>query len=447
MRGNDLADPSAYRGLILSESRILRLFSFFLFYFGQGLPVGLTVVALPAWVAVNGGSSADVASIVAVAYLPWSWKFIIAAIVDRYAYLPMGRRRAWLIFAQVLMSAGFIGAAVLAPGPDDVETLLVVTFLVMGGAATQDVAVDGLAVDTLPEREQGTASAFMFGGQTVGRAMAGAASGAGLELLGPATTFLLFIPVLMVPTVYAILIRENPGEKMLPWTKGRPSEKVLARHTDQWLGREGLLWVTLKSLFRGSSLWFVVSQSAMRTAEGILLPLWPLLASTFLMVGTAQYTSMVSTVDLIVAIAALGIGSFLTLKLGAKHAVVLVCTLNVALISFLLLAQDQWTQWPVFIGATAVWSLLIILSSISTNPLRMQLSDRRVSATQFTVYNSIANFPVSLGAMVFAWFGGIDEHRQALMGAMIIFVIAGACFALLRMPRQSEETDPQPRLA
>lgn len=55
------------RSLILSESRPLRYFSFFLFYFAQGLPSGLVNVGLAVWVAANGGSSADVASIVAVA--------------------------------------------------------------------------------------------------------------------------------------------------------------------------------------------------------------------------------------------------------------------------------------------------------------------------------------------------------------------------------------------
>ena len=68
--------------LVLSESRPLRYFSFFLFYMSQGLPYGLTTTALPIWVAANGGTSGQVAAVVAMAYLPWSWKFIIAALID-----------------------------------------------------------------------------------------------------------------------------------------------------------------------------------------------------------------------------------------------------------------------------------------------------------------------------------------------------------------------------
>ncbi|HSG54234.1 MAG TPA: MFS transporter, partial [Paracoccaceae bacterium] len=251
--------------LILSESRNLRLFSFFLFYFAQGLPAGLTVVGLAIWVAANGGSSTDVASIGAVAYLPWSFKFLIAFMIDRYSYLPMGRRRVWLILAQVLMSGGFITAAVLAPGPQDIDILLVVTFLVMAGGATQDVAVDGLAVDILPEKEQGTASAFMFGGQATGTAISGAAAAYGLQYLGSATTFLCYIPALLIPTIYAVIMRERPGEKRFPWSQGEVAKENKERAVEDW---GAIFKITLKSLLKGPSLVFILAQSLMRTGAG-----------------------------------------------------------------------------------------------------------------------------------------------------------------------------------
>jgi PAT family beta-lactamase induction signal transducer AmpG len=84
---------AAARGLVLSESRLVRLFSFFLLYFGQGLPLGLSQVAFPAWLVANGADQSAVAAVIATAFLPWSFKFIPAALMDRYAYLAMGRRR------------------------------------------------------------------------------------------------------------------------------------------------------------------------------------------------------------------------------------------------------------------------------------------------------------------------------------------------------------------
>lgn len=422
--------------LILSESRPLRYFSFFLFYFAQGLPSGLATVGLAIWVAANGGSSADVASIGAVAYLPWSFKFLIAFVIDRYSYLPMGRRRVWLILAQVLMSAGFITAAVLAPGPQDIDVLLVVTFLVMAGGATQDVAVDGLAVDILPEKEQGTASAFMFGGQATGTAISGAAAAYGLQYFGSATTFLYYIPVLLIPTIYAVIMRERPGEKRFPWSHGEVAKENLERVVEDWVA---IFKITLRSLFKGPSLIFIVAQSLMRTGAGMTVPLWPLLATTIIGWDETTYGNTTSTIDLIMAIMAIGVGSFLTAKFGGRRATVGVCLIHVGMLIYLALGQESWSATNVFIAVYVVFSMLSLLSSICTNPLRMQLSDKRVSASQFTIYNSISNFPISVGASLFAIMGGMDNLTQTLLVCCGFFAVSGVVFAILRMPPTEDE--------
>ncbi|MBX9727339.1 MAG: hypothetical protein K2X31_00365 [Sphingopyxis sp.] len=79
---------------ILSENRVYRYVTFFLLYFGQGLPLGVSTIGMTAWMAANGAADVDVALVAATAYLPWSFKFLPAFIMDRYAWLPMGRRRA-----------------------------------------------------------------------------------------------------------------------------------------------------------------------------------------------------------------------------------------------------------------------------------------------------------------------------------------------------------------
>jgi len=421
--------------LILSESRVLRLFSFFLFYFGQGLPVGLTVVAIPAWMAANGVDDASIGELVAWAYFAWTYKFFVAAFMDRFTYLPMGRRRIWLIGSQLLMSAGFLGAAWLNPGPGDYTVLVIVTVLVMTGAATQDVAVDGLAVDLLPEKEQGTASGFMFGGQAFGMAAAGAAAGAGLQFLGAQTTFLLFIPALMIPTLYAVMIREHRGEKLLPWSEGEPSAATLAVFTPKYFGWDGQLMITLRSLFKGSSLWYIVAQSLARTAGGIVTPMIPILATGFLMMSTAEYTSLNGAVSLPMAFVGLVVGSYLTFKLGARWATIVTALASVALMLFLITGQAIWVGYPIFVGVMIFWLLLNLLDSICSNPLRMQLSDKRVGATQFTIYNSVANLPVALGAWMMGRLGGSENLPLTLGVAGGLWAAAALAFVVLRMPK------------
>lgn len=413
--------------LFMSESRPVRLACFFLYYFCQGLPVGLTAVALPAWLAANGAATADVAAIVATAYLPWSFKFVLAAVMDRYSYLPMGRRRLWLIIAQFLMMAGFLIAAIVAPGPDDVELLIYVTFMVMAGAAMQDVAVDGLAVDILPEADQGTASAVMFGGQSVGRAGAGAGAGFGLQFLGSQTTFLLFLPVIALMIVLAIVVRERPGEKRLPWSRGQASAETLAVQAQDWLA---IFRITLRSMVKRDSFVLLGSAGLSRTAEGLLLPLWPILATTYLAYQTGSYSGMISTVDFSMALVAIVAGSFMTTRLGPRMASALVLMAFAALGAFILLGQDLWTIGAVFVGMSCILSLLSTLTSINSNPLRMQLSDKRVAATQFTIYNSLSNLPVSFGATLLVWLGGAEE-LALVMGTFIVLMLASAALMLV----------------
>jgi len=51
----------------LSDSRPLRLLFFFLFYGAQGVAVGFFTFAMPAWLAANGASLAQVGAVVGAA--------------------------------------------------------------------------------------------------------------------------------------------------------------------------------------------------------------------------------------------------------------------------------------------------------------------------------------------------------------------------------------------
>lgn len=426
----------------LSENRWLRLFSFFLLYFGQGLPVGISVIAIPAWLAANGAPDEHVALIAGTAYLPWSFKPIPAFLMDRYAYLPMGRRRLWLVAALLLMLAAFAIAALIAPGVEDIAVLWWITFLLGAGAATQDVAVDGLAVDILPDREQGTASSFMFGGQTVGRAAAGAAAGTLLYLYGSQVAFLAFLPVIALLACYVLWLRERPGEKRFPWSAGQAAPENLERHVGDWWQ---ILKISVQSLLKRDSFVLVGSAVCQRTAEGILIPLWPILATSFLAYNEASYSQTISSVDFVMALSAIAIGSGLTLAIGPQRSAMTIFCVQAAMCAFVLFGREYWTIGAAFVGLLALQSVCSTLTSITTNPLRMQLSDPRVAATQFTIYNSISNFPVTFGSVtVFVWLGGSDELDALMTTTIILLLAATLILSLIRVGGKPARAEPVP---
>jgi PAT family beta-lactamase induction signal transducer AmpG len=56
------------------------------------LPLGLFWFAIPAWVAANGASAADVGYVLGLTALPWTLKLVNGFIMDRYTFLAIGRR-------------------------------------------------------------------------------------------------------------------------------------------------------------------------------------------------------------------------------------------------------------------------------------------------------------------------------------------------------------------
>ncbi|MBL0068640.1 MAG: hypothetical protein IPP39_09185 [Chitinophagaceae bacterium] len=71
-----------------------------LFVFSQGIPEGITMFAIPAWMAMNGKSAGEIAGYSAVIMIPFSLKILLAPFMERFTFLPMGRRRPWMLFGQ-----------------------------------------------------------------------------------------------------------------------------------------------------------------------------------------------------------------------------------------------------------------------------------------------------------------------------------------------------------
>ena len=77
-------------------------------YFAQGIPQGLLAIAIPAWLASQGVSAGQIGSYLAVIVLPWAFKLVTGPLMDRYEFLPMGRRRPWVLAAQLGLSLSLL---------------------------------------------------------------------------------------------------------------------------------------------------------------------------------------------------------------------------------------------------------------------------------------------------------------------------------------------------
>ena len=424
--------------LVLSESKWLRLSSMTVFYFAQGLPIGLYLTAVAAWIAQNGASTEDVAFLVTTTYLPWSFKFVGAALMDRYTYLAMGRRRIWLIGSQALMVIGLLIAAMASPSPTDISLLAYVGFAIFVGSAMQDVAVDGLAVDILPDEEQGTASAFMFAGQAFGIAIGAALGGVLLARYGSQVAFLAFLPIVFAIFLLAVILRERQGEKILPWTAGEAAQ--VSRENDglSWLD---ILKITMVSMVKRDSIIYVLSAFMIRATAGVFVAFWPIYATTEAGWTTEEYSAMAATVGLFVAGGGMVAGAWLNATLGPRKASILSHSIYIVLAALFIFYPGMGLLWSGLIALYVITDSVGLLGSICTNPLRMRLSDKRVAATQFTVYNSLSNLLVPAGA----WILALTTDRggtQATMTTVIVLTLGS--MLLLSFMRIGNVVDTRP---
>ncbi|NEU10865.1 AmpG family muropeptide MFS transporter [Methylobacterium sp. BTF04] len=171
---------------ILEDPRILLMLAL---GFACGLPILLVFSTLSAWLATAGiqRTSIGLLSYVSFAY---SVKFLWAPVIDRVD-LPvlarfLGRRRAWMVLAQVGVAVGLVGMSQGNPAAS-LSFIVICALITAFASATQDIVVDSWRIDAAPTERQGVMlGAYQFG-YAIARAVAGAgalyiAQGAGWEL-------------------------------------------------------------------------------------------------------------------------------------------------------------------------------------------------------------------------------------------------------------------------
>ncbi|NRD89703.1 hypothetical protein C8024_09940 [Sphingopyxis sp. BSNA05] len=284
----------------MSENRYLRSTAIILLYFMQGIVAGLSLIAIPAWLAARGASPIEVGAFVGTAMLPWSLKLFNGLLMDRFTYRPMGRRRSWILVAQAMMMLTLFGLAIAAPSAGQIIILTGFCFTLNLCATFNDVAVDGMAVDLVPEEERTTINGIMFGSQTLGISASGFIAGQLLANDKISTMALLFGAFVAIASLFISLFRERPDERLFPWTSGQPSAECAARQHTAWLP---ILRGIFRSLLSSKILLFLTGMGLATATYAFTDSVAPILAVQQLGWGSDDYSSFASIVGLFAAIA------------------------------------------------------------------------------------------------------------------------------------------------
>ena len=433
-----MTDSDSKSRWILSENRRLRLSTLFLLYVCQGLPIGLFWFAIPAWMAAQGADAAAVGSVLGLTALPWTLKLINGFLMDRYTFLPMGRRRAWLAGAQLVMIACLLAAVVVNPAASATLFLGLIGFVVNMATTFQDVAVDGLAVDILEEDERAKGSGMMFGGQAIGISAGTAVNGWAIASFGAATAYLLTAVLIGLATLFILSLRERQDERRLPWSPGETHPRNRAIHVGAW---GPILGTTFRSMIRPVSLLWIAVMLTKGFHYGVFTGITPLIGTGEVGWEEQGVTSLVASASLFGGLIGLTLGGWLGDRFGAKRASVGLFAVYMAMSVTMWLGVDAWSNATVFRAFAFSWLPLDTLLTVALLPISMRLCDPRVAATQFTLYMACNNFGITIGA----WVLGLSDR---LGGLPIMFLLVFALHFIgmsmmltVKFPRRSALTD------
>ena len=387
------------KSLVLSENAFLRYFSFSSLYVAQGIPEGLTFFAIPAWMAMNGKSPAEIGSFIAVIGIPWSFKILVAPLMDRFSYLPMGKRRPWVLFGQLGLIISFFSAAFINDPLNNLSTLMIAGFFISLFGAFQDVAVDGMAIDIVPINEQARANGLMWGSKTIGTSLSLVVSTWIINTYGFYQAVISLSVVVMCILIIPLFVREYKEEKLLPWTKGTISENSKKLQLRSW---KKIFTSLYKVFFLPTSLLMGVAVFSSSIGNGLMDTILPVFTIQEIGWTNDYFSQIMAIANITGGILGMFAAGALVDFFGKVRMMSIYLILLIILILFMVLFKDYWSSQTFVPGFIICYYMLYTFLTIAIFASAMELCWKRISATQFTLYMAISNLGRATGAGLLA---------------------------------------------
>lgn len=378
---------------------------FAVLYLGEGAPIGFIWWALPTWLRTQGLPVEQIAALSGLLVLPWVGKFLWAPLVDRIRGTRRGLR-GLVVAAQFCMGATLLPLVWL-----DLEAQFgVVRWLLLAhalAAATQDVAVDALALRVVPAGDRGRLNGGMQAGMLIGRSLFGGGALVLSAYLGWSLLIVLLVGCIWMSTASVMLIRINEHDEVASreCVGFRGFSKVLRRRAT-WVG-----------------LLFAATAGAAYESVGVLCG--PMLVD----LGIPEHrVGWLFGLPVVAATLVGGlVGGMYADRLGKRRMV------GAGLIGFVMVViglaglalTGTKTGLPYFCALTALYFCIGVFT-VSSYSLFMTLSRPPLAATQFSAFMSATNGCEAWAA----WVGGMLVARLDYGPAFLIM----AALSIVTLP-------------
>ena len=423
--------------MYLNESRLSRYGTLCALYFFQGVPWAFIAVAFVTYLVgleTIDVSDDQIATLTLMGTLPWMFgKLILGPLIDRYQSSSMGRRRPWILGAQLGMIVTM--AAFLAiDAPEENLQAIGLFFLVHNiFAALQDVSSDALAVDVLEEKEISFANGIMFVSKGFGFMFAALVLGGVLLDSGFQAALMVQLPVLALFMLVPLFVLEKQGDRRFPGPRQDASVEEFESLSF------GQIWGSLMLAFKNKTArWALLLSSVvwigggMGASMGIIDIQFPFLFQRELGWSEEEYLALKGVVIFLMTMIGFFIGGILGSKFGSHKIMTYAVGLGTVMTIVWSLLRANWTNPDFMQFYWMLWTIVWGVVGANLIALLMSVTTSDLGGSQFSVYMTGINFGAILGTQVSpAVFDAVGENypNLFLVGAgfqvIVLLVLIG----------------------
>ena len=211
--------------------------------FASGLPLLLTISVLQAWMK-DEGVDLSVIGLMALVGLPYTLKFLWAPLFDRFTLPFLGRRKGWLLVAQITLMLSIVGLGFTNPS-NNPWLVAFAAFLVTFFSASQDIVIDAYRREDLADEELGLGSSLYVNGYRLAMLLA---SGGGLILADVTSFRIVYLTMASCMSVGVIATLLTP-EPEVPAGSPKSLKEAVVDPFKEYFSRTGALWILAFILF------------------------------------------------------------------------------------------------------------------------------------------------------------------------------------------------------
>ncbi len=341
--------------------------------FACGLPLLLTITLLQAWMKEEG-VDLTLIGLTALVGLPYTVKFLWAPVLDRFTLPFLGRRRGWLLVAQIFLALSILGIAATDPSKSPI-LLTFAAFLVTFFSASQDIVVDAYRREDLPDRELGLGSSLYINGYRVGMLLA---SGGGL-IMSDHISFQVVYAIMaacMLPGIITTLLTPEPG-----MAEGRPEtiRDAVLEPLLEYFRRDGAMLILL---------FILLYKMGDTMAAAITTPFYLDIGFSKTQVGT-----VVKLFGFWATILGSLLGGVLMLQLGINRSLWIFGILQAASTFCFSILAAVGNNISLLSGVIAFENLSSGMGTAAYAAFMASITDKRFTATQYALLTSLMGVP------------------------------------------------------